>query len=105
MCYDGSPASKEALDAALAMMRPEDRLTTITVHEPGLDDDKIENMVNGLREKAGHTGAYKHIALDHEMSVTVYNTIKNYLKSQVPNTPDYIDWICLGNTGRGYEAH
>jgi len=105
VCYDGSDASKATLETALAMMKPEDRLTTITVHEPGLDDDKIESMVNEMRKKAGHSGPYKHVALDHEMTVTIYNTIKNYLKSQVPSTPDYIDWICLGNTGRGYEAH
>lgn len=80
VCYDGSNASKKALDEAIAIMRPEDRLTTITVHEPGLDDDKIEQMVNELRVKAGLTGPYRHISLDHEISVTVYNTIKNFLK-------------------------
>jgi len=50
VCYDGSELSKSALNVALAMMRPEDSLTTITVYEPGLDDDKIEEYVNGLRK-------------------------------------------------------
>jgi len=49
VCYDGSPPSKQALQEAIAMMRPEDRLTTITVQEPGLDDEKIEQMVNTMR--------------------------------------------------------
>jgi len=45
------------------MMRKEDKLTTITVHEEGLVDSAIENLVNGKREELGHTGEYKHIAL------------------------------------------
>jgi hypothetical protein len=105
VCYDGSDLSKSALKKALAMMSSEDSLTTITVYEPGLDDDKIEEYVNGLRKEAQHVGKYQHICLDHEIAVTVYNTIKNYLKAQNNSSSDYIDWICIGNVGRGYEAH
>jgi hypothetical protein len=39
ICYDGSAQAKKALTIAIKMMRPNDRLSTITVREPNVGDD------------------------------------------------------------------
>ena len=105
VCYDGSPQAKKALETAIKMMRANDRLTTITVREPMVDDSKTDEMVKQMMRDAGVTGEYDHVSLEHSKTETVYNTIKNYLKSQVYGTNDYVDWICLGNCGKGYEIN
>jgi nucleotide-binding universal stress UspA family protein len=81
VCYDGSPQSKKALECAIKMMRKGDRLTTITVKEPNVDDDKTDVMVKQMMADCEQTGAYDHVSLEHSMTETVYNTIKNYLKA------------------------
>jgi hypothetical protein len=63
------------------MMRKGDRLTTITVKEPNVDDDKTDVMVKQMMADCEQTGAYDHVSLEHSMTETVYNTIKNYLKA------------------------
>jgi hypothetical protein len=86
------------------MMRPCDRLVTITVREPNVDDSALDAKCKEMLAEAGVTGGYDHVSLEHSSTESVYITIKNFLKAQDYGT-DYIDWICLGNNGRGYEAN
>lgn len=86
-------------------MRPEDSLTTICVREKGFNDTNLSNQAKKLLGEAGHTGKYKHLQLEKSSEETVYRTIKNHLKSQEMYVEDYIDWICIGNTGRGFDRH
>ena len=46
VCFDGSQKAKKALLVVLNLMRTEDKLTTITVHEEGmLSNDMIKQLV------------------------------------------------------------
>lgn len=81
-------------------MRKEDRLTTITVQEEGINDE-AEQFVNKKRAEVEHVGDYNHVALKHNLSMTIYAQIKAFLKAQ-EESPEYIDWICLGNHGIGF---
>jgi len=36
VCFDGSKKARKALEVCLNIMRKEDKLTTITVHEEGM---------------------------------------------------------------------
>lgn len=58
-----------------------------------------------MRETYGQTGVYNHVSIEHSTSESVYTTIKDYLKAQSYGTSEYIDWICVGNIGKGFEAH
>ena len=81
VCYDGSSQAKKALTLAVKMMRPTDRLCTITVKEPNVDDAKVEAMVKEMLAEAGVTGQYIHESLDHSRTESVYVTLKNFLKA------------------------
>jgi len=82
-------------------MRKEDRLTTITVYEKGISDEAIEKIVNQKRAEVQHVGDYKHVSLNNDLSMTIYAQIKAFLKAQ-EESPEYIDWICIGNHGLGF---
>jgi hypothetical protein len=62
-------------------------------------------MVKQMMAEAGVTGHYDHVSLVHSKTESIYLTIKNYLKDQTYGDEDYVDWICLGNNGLGYDKN
>lgn len=56
ICYDGSTKSRKALSVCLGIMRPEDKMTIITVKEPLVKSDGLEGYV---REEASRFGVSK----------------------------------------------
>jgi len=54
VCFDGSDRSKVALETALKIMRPDDKLTTITVVEEKIGSkDIIDHSIRQMTEKYG----------------------------------------------------
>ena len=56
VCYDGSSQAEKALHLAINMMRPCDRLVTITVKEPNVDDSALVTKCKELLAENGVTG-------------------------------------------------
>ena len=77
-------------------MGENDRLTTITVVEQGMDERKIrfdaETVVNERRD-------FDTVILTREPNETIKDCIKRYLKSQAENDANYVDFCAVGNRG------
>jgi len=87
------------------MIGKQDRMTTITVKEPNVNEEAVSEKVTKMLLEVGHIGEYEHISIEHSQTETVYNTIKEFLKTQSTGTKDYIDFVACGNYGRGYDAN
>lgn len=105
VCYDGSDQAKYALETACRTMGPEDRLTTITVKEKGVEEEEVRAAAQKVRDEHQHKGTYEHVMLDQEDGEPVYKCIKAFLKSQTGGTREYIDFVGCGNLGRGYATN
>lgn len=106
VCFDGSKKSKKALQTCLNIMRPTDKLTSITVHENGmLSDDAIKNLVKEECTKYGVT-KIESIILNREGDMSTYQTIKQYLKDEAQdiNKHGYIDFVAVGNQGMNFAS-
>ena len=94
--YDGSECANKVLKQTLLMMGENDRLTTITVVEQGMDERKIrfdaEVVVNERRD-------FDTVILTREPNETIKDCIKRYLKSQAENDANYVDFCAVGNRG------
>jgi len=76
VCYDGSPQAFVALELVIKMIGKQDRMTTVTVKEMGIDDVAVKDMVTKLLAESGHSGQYEHISIEHSQTETIFNTIK-----------------------------
>ena len=98
VCYDGSEKSKKAFEVVLALMKPTDKLVTITVMESILKEDDA-SMKHYLQEKIQGAGVTKFemVFLPHKPDLAVYEVIKAFLKEQDPLIHGYIDYVAVGN--------
>jgi hypothetical protein len=86
VCFDGSQKAKKALLVVLNLMRTDDKLTTITVHEEGmLSNDMIKQVVKDECAKFNIT-KIENIILSHSADTSTYQVIKNYLKDEAQDT-------------------
>jgi len=76
------------------MMADQDRVTTITVVEAGVDAQAIQGKVAAV---CGDR-AVEVVVLTNEPNMTIRQRIKNYLREQSEND-NYIDFCCVGNRG------
>lgn len=81
VCYDGSDQAKFAFETVCRTMRAEDRLTTITVGEKGIEEEEVRELAKKMRDEHKHTGTYEHIMLQQEEGDAIYTCIKKFLKS------------------------
>lgn len=107
VCYDGSDRSKVALEMALKIMRPEDKLTTITVVEDKIHSkDIIDYGIKQLTDKYGITKV-EMIHLDKEEGKSIYQIVKKYLKYEASDIHKhgYIDFVVVGNVGLNFSSY
>ena len=106
VCYDGSVKAKKALETVLALMKPTDKLVTITVLESVLKEDDA-TMKKYLQERVDSVGVTKFemVFLPHKSELAVYEVIKAFLKEQDPYIHGYIDFVAVGNQGANFESH
>ena len=92
--FDGSKVAEKVLQKTLAMIAEVDRLTTITVVEPGMDHNAIRPKVQQL------CGArpVDIVVVENHPNMTIKNRIKEYLREQAEDD-NYVDFVCVGNRG------
>lgn len=93
--FDGSAIAEKALRRTISMMADEDRLSVITVVEPGLDKDAISPKVEAIC--AGNR-AYDSVVLTNLHNCAIKERIKRYLREQDQDDA-YIDFVVVGNRG------
>ena len=87
VCFDGSKKAKQALSVCLNLMRPTDKLTSITVHDQGmLSDDAIKMLVRTECAKYGVTKVENVFLKREDEHQSTYQAIKKYLKYEAQNT-------------------
>jgi hypothetical protein len=83
------------------MMRPTDKLVALTVKDHEIHHDNTESEVNMLRKEAGHTGQFECKVFDKPAAEPVFTVIRDYLKDQTTAVHGYVDFVALGNIGKG----
>ena len=95
--YDGSSCADKVLAQTMLLMAANDRLTTITVVEPGMDKDAIKPRVEHI---VGGSRPFDTVILTSEPNETIKNCIKRYLKDQAADDDaHYVDFCAVGNRG------
>lgn len=74
--YDGSAIADKVLQKCLSMIADEDRLTTITVVEQGLDKNAIRPKVSQIIGSR----AFDCVVLENTPNTSIKNRIKAYLR-------------------------
>lgn len=98
--FDSSAVSEKVLRQTLSMMADNDRLTTITVVEPGVDRASIHSKVAAICGER----PFDVVVLENEPSTTIRQRVKDYLRDQDP-TEAYVDFVCVGNRGLNVGNH
>ena len=75
------------------MIADVDRLTTITVIEPGMDHNAIRPKVQALCGERAEI-----VVLENQPNMLIKNRIKMYLREQSEDD-NYVDFVCVGNRG------
>ena len=92
--FDGSAIAEKVLQKTVSMLADQDRLSIITVVEPGLNADHIRPKVEAICGER----AFDSVILQNEPNVLIRDRIKSYLKEQSEDDM-YIDFVCVGNRG------
>ena len=92
--FDGSPIAEKVLRKTLSMIAEQDRLTTITVVERGVDREAIRSKVAAICGER----AFDVVVLDNQPNMIIKDRIKMYLREQSEDD-SYIDFACVGNRG------
>lgn len=104
VCFDTSDKSKKTLLTVLKMMKPQDKLTTITVRYPDMiSDDALKQYVQSECAKY-KISKVECTILDAEVNKSIYQVIKHYLKYEAQDVDKhgYIDFVAVGNQGMDF---
>lgn len=82
-------------------MRPTDKLVALTVKDHGIDHNTTEHEVNQARKEADHTGQFECVIFEKPVADPVFTVVRDYLKNQTTAVHGYVDFVALGNVGKG----
>ena len=93
--FDGSAISIKVLEKTLSIMANGDRLTAITVVEPGINKDAVEDKVLEICSRRAN---FDTVVLHRRANQEIRDRIKDYLIEQSEDNM-YVDFVCVGNRG------
>ena len=100
---DGSKKSLKALELAIRMLGPNDRIHTISAAQPNICVEKLQLTVEQILEENGVLDRSEVQILNSNPGEKVSETIRSYLVASIDK--DYIDIIFLGNQGADFSTN
>lgn len=98
VCYDTSVYAKKTLSTVLSMMKPTDKLVTLTVRDKAIDEAAAKSEIAQIASEYGHTAEV--LMFDRAEDQSVYERIEHYIIDE-SSADNYIDFVGVGNRGIG----